>query len=295
LLVSELITRTLAEWLYPGGDEIPQYDFLTTAVDADDLEVVLEGRVESVPKDSILQVGDELMLVKEVTGTAVTLAPEGRGYRDSTAAAHDVGALVEVDPTFSRLEIYHALREIMGRLGAWGLYKRTVDASLVCDLTEVIETSAGTLEVLSILVRDSGEKENYLPLTRKGKDWIEFKEFDPVKILMKRGYQDQPMRVVCRQTIGLPTSMSFDLDDELSETFQEGLPMAVAGQVLKGREVPRAYADRIREVLAQEGMPPGAIIDVGEALLSLFRRDAVMAERRRLDELDEPTFEWAWR
>jgi hypothetical protein len=295
LLVSELITRTLAEWLYPGGDEIPQYDFITTAIDADDLEIVLEGRVENVPKDSILQIGDELVLVKSVTGSAVTVAPEGRGYRDSTAASHDVGALVEVDPTFSRLEIYHALREIMGRLGAWGLYKRTVDASLVCDLTEVIDAPAGTLEILSILVRDLGAKENYLPLTRKGKDWIEFKEFDPIKFLMRRGYQDQPMRVVCRQTIGLPTSMSFDLDDELSETFQEGLPMAVAGQVLKGREVPRAYADRIREVLAQEGLPPGAIIDVGEALLSLFKRDAVMAERRRLDELDEPTFEWAWR
>jgi hypothetical protein len=295
LLVSELITRTLAEWLYPGGDEIPQYDFITTAIDADDLEIVLEGRVENVPKDSILQIGDELVLVKSVTGSAVTVAPEGRGYRDSTAASHDVGALVEVDPTFSRLEIYHALREIMGRLGAWGLYKRTVDASLVCDLTEVIDAPAGTLEILSILVRDLGAKENYLPLTRRGKDWIEFKEFDPIKFLMRRGYQDQPMRVVCRQTIGLPTSMSFDLDDELSETFQEGLPMAVAGQVLKGREVPRAYADRIREVLAQEGLPPGAIIDVGEALLSLFKRDAVMAERRRLDELDEPTFEWAWR
>lgn len=287
-----MIDRTLAEWLYPGGDESPQFDFLTEAIDDSELTVPLEGRVELVPNDSLLQIGNELLLVKETSGSAVTVA--ARGYNTSTAAEHAEGALVTVDPTFTRIEIFHAIRALIAKFQAWGLYSRVVDESLVSTFDEVIEMPAGTREVHSILIRKNQTDEDWIPLRHKGVDWIEYKEFDPVKIKLRRGIYDQPMRVVCKKEFTLPDDEDFDLTDDggVSIYLQEDMPMAVAGMVLKGREVPRAYIDRIRELLANEGLPPGAIIDVGETLLSMFRRDAVLAERRRLDELDEPTFEW---
>lgn len=294
MLASEMITRTLAEWLYPGGDESPQFDFLVDAIDDDPatVDLELEGRVEFVPKDSVIQIGSELILVKSTSGSAVTAA--SRAWATSTIAEHAAGALVEIDPDFTRIEILHALRALVAKLQAWGLYKRTVDSSLVSTFDEVIELPTGTREVHSILIRKNQTDEDWYPLRHKGVDWVEFKEFDPIKIKLRRGIADQPMRVVCKGVFTMPDDEAFNLTTEggLSEELQEDMPMAVAGMVLKGREVPRAYVDRIREILAAEGLPPGAIIDVGETLLGMFRRDAVMAERRRLDELDEPTFEW---
>lgn len=292
MLTSEMIDRTLAEWLYPGGDESPQFDTLSAAIDDAVLEIPLTGRVEEVPRDSLLEIGSELIRTSSVSGTAVTAVE--RGANTSVAAAHAEGDLVWVDPIFTRVEILHAVRALVSKFQAWGLYRRAVDSSLTAQFDRVLTMPAGTREVHSILCRQPTTEENWYALKRKGIDWIEYKEFDPIKIELRAGYKDEELRVVCKQVFTLPDDEAFDLDVDggVSEQLQEDMPMAVAGMVLKGREVPRAYVDRIREILASEGLQSGAIMNVGDTLLNMFRRDAVAAERRRLDELDEPTFEY---
>lgn len=296
MLVSELIDRTLAEWLYPGGDENPLFDILLSGIDnsPSTLTVPLEGRAENVPRDSVLQIDSELILTKETSGSTVTAAK--RAYNGSTIASHSTGAIVQVDPTFTRIEILHALRAIVGKLYAWGLYQRAVDTAMTFTVRNVIEAPAGTKEIHSILVRRSTSDELYVPLKQRGTDWIEHKEFDPIKFWIRRSVaaEGQPMRVVCIKDFTLPATETDNLTSAcgLSEQIQEDLPMAVAGQVLKGREIPRVTLDRIREALSAAGLNPGVTMNIGDAMIRSFQKDAVMAERQRLNETDEPSFEW---
>lgn len=293
MLVSELIDRTLAEWLHPAGDEQDQFDTLQTAIDADDTEIVLDGRAERVPRDSILQIGSELILTSSSSGSVVQVAE--RGFGGSTAAAHSVGDIVWIDPTFTRNEILNALRAIVGKLYPWGLYKRTVDSSVTFSVREVLTAPAGTKRIHSILVRQSTSEERYRTLTVRGEDWVEYRQFDPIKYEIQRGVaaEGQTMYVTCLGDFTLPDAEADDLDTlGLSETLQEDLPMAVAGTVLKGREVPRVTLDRIREALSAAGLNPGVTMNIGAAMIENFKREAVYAERARQDDLDAPGFEW---
>ena len=291
--VNELIDRTLSEWLYPGGDEDPMFDFLADDIAGDDNVIPLEGRAERVPRDSTLQIGSEVMLVSDQNGTAITAAK--RGANGTEATNHSAGALVQVDPIFTRIEILHALRGLVAKIYPWGVYRRTVDTTKTYTRHRVIEMGEGVKKVHSILVRKSSSEELYTRLSMRGQDWIEYHEFDPVKIQIRKaaGAEDAPMRVVCIGDFTLPEEEGDSLEDcGIPETLQEDLPMAVAGMVLQGREVPRAIVDRIREQLAAEGQQAVTIINVGGTLVNNFRRDAVTAERRRQSEQDDTAFEW---
>lgn len=293
MLVSELIDRTLAEWLYPGSDEQPAFDTLTTAIDASEVDIVLDGRAEHVPRDTLLQIGSELILVKSTSGSAVTAAQ--RGYAGSTATTHAVGDIVWIDPSFTRVELLNALKQLVGKLFTWGIYDRYVDTSNTFLNTAVLTLPARTKKIHSITVRKAVTDELYDVYKMRGMDWLEFSAFDPPKFLIKRrNYEGQAMSVVCVRDFVLPSAEADDLttDIRVPATLQEDLPMALAGQVLKGRQVPNVLVDRIREVLAAQGQNPGVILNIGDALINAFKRDAVVAERRRLAETDDPAFEW---
>lgn len=294
MLVSELIDRTLAEWLYPGGDETPQFDTLASGIDASVLSLTLAGRAEFTPRDSILEIESEQILASSSNGAVVAL--QERGYNGSTPATHATGKLVIIDPAFTRLECLNALRAIISKLYAWGLYRRVVDSTLDFTTQSVLVAPTGTKKIHKILVRRSTTDELYVEFKQRGTDWVEYHEFDPIKFQMRRGgvAEGQDMYVTCIKDFTLPDDESDNLTtgSGLSETLQEDLPMAVAGQVLKGREIPRVQLDRIREALAAAGVNPGITFNLGEGMISAFKREAVMAERTRLNDTDEMVFEY---
>lgn len=294
MLVSDVIDATYLEWLYPAGVEQPLYDVLSEdlASNASDLSVSLEGRAESVPRDSVLEIGSELLLAKEVSGTVVTL--QERAFLGTTLAAHTTGDRVIIDPTYPRTTVFSALKSVIGLLYPWGLYSRGIDTSQTFTTGSVIALPSGAKKILSILVRRTSNDEQYDRLVRRGVDWIEYREFDPPKYHLRRGGNEgQSMRVVYMSDFTLPTSEADDLDDlGVSETLQPDLSMAVAGHLLRGKELPRVQVEEIRNLLASQGVQVGSAMNIGQALIQAFQRTYVAAERRRQSELDEPTFEW---
>lgn len=294
MLVSEVIDATYLEWLYPSGVEQPLYDVLAEdlASNDSDLTVALEGRAESVPRDSVLEIGSELLLAKEVSGTAVTL--QERAFLSTTLAAHTAGAQVIIDPTYPRVSVFNALRSVVGLLFPWGLYSRGIDTSQTFTTAGVLSLPADAKKILSILVRKNTADETYDRLVRRGVDWIEYREFDPPKYHLRRGGNyGQPMRIVYMKDFTLPTAEADDLDDlGVPETLQPDLSMAVAGHLLRGKELPRVQVEEIRTLLASQGVQVGQAMNIGQALIQAFQRTYVAAERRRQSELDEPTFEF---
>lgn len=61
----------------------------------------------------ISEIGDELVYVSSASSNTLTLAPFGRGYRDSTAATHSANDAVIFNPTFPRAEIKRAINEAL--------------------------------------------------------------------------------------------------------------------------------------------------------------------------------------
>lgn len=297
MLVSDVLDRTYLEWLYPAGVDRPAYDFLSGAITAASPAAggtfTVQGRLSSVPPDSLLEIDDELILTSSVSGTQVTVGE--RGYLSTDPAAHADGAQVRVNPLYPRRVLFNHLRSLIGLLYTWGLYVRGTDTSQTFSVREVKQLPAGAKRILSVLVRSTGSQETYRRLQMEGRDWVLYREFDPPKYHLRRGGgEGAQMTVVYQKDFTLPTSTSDDLDTlGVPTTLQPYLPLGVAGLALQSKEIPRVQVEEIRRMLAAQGIQVGQALNVGQAMLRAFRFEYVAAERRRLVEQDPPVFAWA--
>lgn len=112
----------------------------------DDMETLTRGP---------LQIGEELLMVTSFNGTTATVPAWGRGYANSTAAAHSTGDRVVIAPPFPRHEIKQAIIETVD--GLWpelyGLGKTTITLSGV---QETYELPTGTQDVIKVTYEDDG-------------------------------------------------------------------------------------------------------------------------------------------
>jgi hypothetical protein len=294
VLVSEVIDRTYLEWLNPSGIDRPAFDFLATNLTATGpASFNVTGRVTHIPPDSVIEIGSELILLADADVTNLT--PAERGYYNTIAAVHAIGDMVRIDPKYPRATLFNFLVSLIGMLRPWGLYWRDVDTTKTFTSRSVLALPAGGERILSVLVRDSGSLETYTKLTREGRDWILYREFDPSKYQMRRGGpEDAQMRVVYTKDFTEPASEATDLDDcGVPSSIQPYLPLGVAGMALQGRELPRVQIEEIRRQLASAGVQVGTALNIGQAILRTFRLDYVFAERRRQSEDDPLTYTWA--
>ena len=293
MLASEVIDRTYLEWLYPAGVDRPAFDFLSGAMSASASTFLVQGRVQSIPPDSVVEIDDELILLSGFSGAQATVAE--RGYLDTTAASHADGAQVRIDPKYPRKTLFNALRSVIGLLYTYGLYVRATESSLTYTTRDALTLPAGAKRILSIVVRSTGSHEVYRRLAMEGRDWVLYPEFTPPKFHIRRGgAEGASMTVVYTKDFGIPSSPADDLDAlGVPATLQPYLPLAVAGYVLQSKEIPRVQVEEIRRMLAAQGIQVGAALNVGQAMLRAFRFEYVAAERRRLVEQDPPTFAWA--
>lgn len=297
MLVSEILDRCYLEWLYPAGVDRPAFDFLDQPMTAASPGVggtfTVQGRVQQVPPDSVVEIDDELILLSGFSGTQATVAE--RGYFDTDPADHASGAQVRIDPKYPRKTLFNALRSVIGLLYTYGLYVRATDDTQVFSTREVKTLPAGAKRILSILVRSTGSQEVYKRLSMEGRDWVLYPEFDPPKYHLRRGGgEGAQMTVVYAKDFGLPSTTGDDLDAlGIPTTLQPYLPLAVAGYVLQSKEIPRVQVEEIRRMLATAGVQVGQAMNIGQAMLRAFRFEYVAAERRRLVERDPPVFAWA--
>jgi hypothetical protein len=288
--VSEVIDTTYSSWLYPAGVNRPSFDVLAEEITDVQSVFSLEGRI-TVPKDSILEVGSELILTESVSGSEVTASE--RGYLGSTAATHLVNSRIYLDPMFSRFAVLKALRAIIGDLYPRGLYARVVDQNKTYTTSGVVAAPTGTKRILKISCRLSSTYEEYRRLRPERDEYDILTEFDPPKLKFRRGgIEDAVLNIVIAKDFVLPTVETDDLEDDclLPATLVNHLPQGVAGKILQARELPRVQIEQIKRLLASQGIQVGAALNVGQALLQAFWGEVAL-ERARLEELDPAGFE----
>lgn len=135
----------------------------------------------------VVEIEDELVYVQSVSGTTVTIAPDGRGYRGTTAASHAVGARVTMNPVVPRVKVKKAINETIA-----GVYP-TLRATATEEVTTVgyqraYELPAAVEQVLKITYQASGPTGIWPEVTHYDYDlFADTTEFPSGKSLMLIG------------------------------------------------------------------------------------------------------------
>lgn len=290
MLVSEVIDRAYSEFLYPAGVNQPAYDVLNANLSEGGGTITVRGRVPNIPDDSLLEIDSELILNDDTVGTSLTV--KERGYLETNAAQHLSGDKVWINPTYTRKSVFNGVKTVVGGLYPQGLYVRATDTTPTFTNLSTKALPTGGKRVLSVLTQD--RRGLYRPPLREGYDYEVFYQFDPPKYQLRRGAAEGDAMVVSYlKDFTLPTAETDDLSTlGVPSNLQAYIPMAVAGYLLQGKELPRVQIQEIRRFLAAQGVQVGAALNVGQALIQTFERRYVALERRRLDELNLPSIEF---
>lgn len=291
MLASEIIDRVYDTWLYPAGVDRPGFDVLVAPLIADPSAktISLSGRISNIPRDSILEIGSELILTESTSGSSVTA--NERGYLESDVAAHSVGDKALVNPRFTRKQIFDTLCHLVETLYSLGLYRRaTAPLILPTTIGAPVALPTGTKRVIQIQQAAAGTGIYAQPM-REGWDYDVLYVADPPLIQFRflRNTAVNPMVTVALD-FTVPTSEATSLDVPVE--LQPHLPMAVAGYLLQGKEVGRVQLDEIRRLLAAQGVQVGQNLSVGQALLNGFEVKYVLRSKKLLREKDPVRLAW---
>ena len=139
--------------------------YLTASLSASALSMNLNS-VENIGK-GLMEINDELVWVDSTDriSNTVTIAPYGRGYKGTTATAHDALEKVTVSPTFPRYQVIRAINQTLGAVYP----KIFATASTTFSYTAsrlTYNLPADLDDVLSISWQTVGPTQEWVPIRR---------------------------------------------------------------------------------------------------------------------------------
>ena len=136
---------------------------LTSGITSSDTTLAL-GSATNIGK-GVVEIDDELMWVDtydRISSTA-TVAPYGRGYNGTTAAAHDINKRVTIAPTFPRISVKKAINDtidaVFPNLFAVGTYTFIYNA-----VKTAYEIPAEAQNILYLSWQPTGPTSEWLPV-----------------------------------------------------------------------------------------------------------------------------------
>lgn len=133
---------------------------LTNAVTASDTTIVVKDA--SSFSRGVMEIDSELLFIEKVdlAANAITVAPWGRGFRGTTAAAHSANARVTMSPTWPRATVEREINNVIRGLYPW-LYGVTT-TTLTYDINQFAYGIPADVEkVLEVKVRVPGSQRNW--------------------------------------------------------------------------------------------------------------------------------------
>jgi hypothetical protein len=222
-----------------------------------------------------IEVGDELMWVDTISvqDSRLVIAPYGRGFRGTAAAAHAAGARVTSTPMFPRARIKQALNDaitaVYPDLFAVGMATFSWNPS-----RNTYELPQGALDILSVTHATIGPSKEWLPVRRyrldRNADTSEFDSGASISIYeritpgrtVKVVFSKQPSRLVNGQSFadtGLPASC----EDVIRLGAQFRLVPMIDTPHLSGMTAEADFASQQR--------PIGSAATLGRYLLQVYQ------------------------
>lgn len=239
---------------------------LTNARDADDTDFTLDFTFEqSIAADTFLVVDDEILYVWSVNSSSMTVVVE-RGAEGTTAAAHDAGATVYVNPRFARPSIRRALKE---EIASW---PRNVYRILQ---TQLAIPATGYAVDLGLAATDFIDVLEVRRVPTAGDPWRSVK-FDLARDQTAADFASGHALFISElglqgATVNVVYSAPFDLttfDDTTNLVSTVGLssrmtdipPMGAAWRLLSGQEALRTAMEARGQHRPAEDVPAGATL-----------------------------------
>lgn len=283
----EMIDSTLLEL---SGYSVlqDQATHLTSQVSASALTLPISDT--SAISRGLVEIGDELIWVDSVdTGAStVTVAPYGRGFRGTTAAAHGAGSRVVSAPVFPRSlvksKINESIRGTFPDLFAVG----TTTLSFVPART-TYELPAGAQDIINVAWQSVGPSREWNPIRRYRLDKQANTTTFPSGVTLSIYDMITPGRTIQVNYTTQPNAMVNDSDDFVTAT---GLPASCEDVIRLGvayRMVPFFDSPHLSGISAEadfgiNNRPVGSSANMGRFMLQMYGV-RLQEEARRLREL----------
>lgn len=284
----QLISQTRQHLMTGQSDRL---NVLSTAVDTDDVAIVLTYENKGAAEGSIIVIGIEEMYVVNVSTTgSITTLTVIRGHNESIPVAHSVGDTIYINPQFSAFRISQFVNQAFHNLSGDGLF-RVLSTNIAANAL-LTGYDAGSLTSFiapwRLSYSTSGPGQSW-PVLRHDQYYM-----DPVAdvtmfpsgvalFLRENVMSGQDMNLAYRAGFDVCTDLA---DDVLAVTglhteAHDLPPLDAAIAMLSGREIKRSFLNRQPEPRRQDEVPPGA---ANQAMAPLLKRydDRIMEERTRL-------------
>lgn len=228
-------------------------------------------------KRGIAEVEQELIYVDSVSGNDLLLPSFGRGYRGSTAAAHNAGVMLTFDPAFPRFEIGRALDQAVRGLFP-GLYRvrETTLTSQAIDRSYALPVDVEN--IIRVETKWSQDPEDYWhPIV----SWELEKTSTPVLNLYEGALPGWSVKVVYSAQFGALTTDFATAG--IPDSYEDLLTYAVTSRMIRFLEPARLQLGSVENVSRAQLIQSGDAGRTATQLYALYQQ-RVAEERRRLLE-----------
>ena len=204
--------------------------YLLTATTTSDL-VLNVASTENIGK-SIIEIDDEMMWVDSYDRQAntVTIAPFGRGYNGTTAAAHATNAKVTITPTYPRAAVKRAINDTLNAVYPKVFSVGSTTASFLASRT-TYPVPATAIQILSMAWQSVGPTKEWLPIRQWRWDPIAYAPAFSTGRTVSIYDNVLPGRTINIVYAQLPVNMTSNTDDFETVT---GLPTSMKDVIVYG-------------------------------------------------------------
>lgn len=235
---------------------------------------------------SVFEVDSELMYVWDANASAKSLTVE-RGFAGTTAASHNSGAIMTLNPRFPRAQMLDALNADLDDLSstANGLFRVvTVDLSYNGSDRQIDITGSGTIiELLDVRLRYLADDYPVIHSARlqTGLPTTDFPSGNT--LVLDEPVMAGTLRVRYKAPFAQATSEATDLQTTcfLPSTCDDIVEMGVMLRMMAGREIKRNFTESQSDTRRPDEVPAGAVTQ-SVANIQRLRRERVVAEAGRL-------------
>mgnify|MGYP001431867731 FL=1 len=299
--VRNLVDRTFREYLEPA-DELTSYTSVASTLSSSattlsfDADLLTQEEEDVMDAGTILEIDQELLYCTglDTVNNFVTVV---RGVRGTTADSHDVGAIVKIAPSFTRLAVFEAVKDQINNLfpTLFAVETKQLSASTGYSLIGTHDAPGDSNYLVSILSAISQYTDfasgsdstgvSFLPVTCSLVELpnpFTFTDADGVSrtityttgpnvvhaIQFSNIAQGQTAFVTFKKKFVEPTAESDSLSSIGLEPEYEPIIMAgVAAQLMAGKDIPSATTQYITEQMAVSGYPVGSSNSIRNSLL----------------------------
>ena len=204
--------------------------YLTTPITTTDL-VLYVASTDNIGK-GIIEIDDEMMWVDAYNRNAntITIAPFGRGYNGTTAAAHDVNAKVTITPTYPRFAVKRAINDTINAVYPKVFATGSTAVSFLASRT-TYPVPSEAIQILSMAWQSVGPTKEWLPIRQWRWDPLAYATAFPTGKSVSIYDNILPGRTMNIIYAHLPVQMSNSNDDFETVT---GLPTSMKDVITYG-------------------------------------------------------------